>query len=501
MLGYDLFEYAPHLGVAAVDETLGALHVLREVHVDQTLDDERLEQLQRHRLRQTALVHTQRRADDDHGTAGVVDSLTQQVLTEAALLALEHVRKGLERAVRGAGDGTAAAAVVEQGVNGFLQHALLVVQHDLGRVELDQALQTVVAVDHATVEVVEIGGREAATVELHHRAQVRRDDRDDGQHHGLRLIAGGQEGVDDLQALEGAGLALAGAGVDLLAQLLGGGLQVEVLQALLDGFCTHTTLEVVAVAVLHLAPQVHVAFQVARLQALEAVEHGVQTLDLIVVTLADGGHVALGAVAQLGACGAPALAFGLKLGEILLDLAGAVLDLVVTALGHVADLGIELVLQVGQVVVALLLIHARDHVGREVDDLLQVLRSDVQQVAETARHALEEPDVGDGGGQLDVAHALAAHAGLGDLHAAPFADDALEAHALVLAAGALPVAGGSEDLLAEQTVLLGLQGTVVNGFRLLDLAVAPIADVVGGGQADPQFVKCVDVQHSVLSCL
>ena len=42
MLGYDLFEYAPHLGVAAVDETLGALHVLREVHVDQTLDDERL---------------------------------------------------------------------------------------------------------------------------------------------------------------------------------------------------------------------------------------------------------------------------------------------------------------------------------------------------------------------------------------------------------------------------------------------------------------------------
>ena len=182
-----------------------------------------------------------------------------------------------------------------------------------------------------------------------------------------------RKALTTFRRLRARGLALAGAGVDLLAQLLGGGLQVEVLQALLDGFCTHTTLEVVAVAVLHLAPQVHVAFQVARLQALEAVEHGVQTLDLIVVTLADGGHVALGAVAQLGACGALALAFGLKLGEILLDLAGAVLDLVVTALGHVADLGIELVLQVGQVVVALLLIHARDHVGREVDDLLQVL--------------------------------------------------------------------------------------------------------------------------------
>ena len=142
----------------------------------------------------------------------------------------------------------------------------------------------------------------------------------------------------------------------------------------------------------------------------------------------------------------------------------------------------------------LLFVHLGDHVGREVDDLLEVLRRDVQQVAQSGRHTLEEPDVGHRSGELDVAHALTTHTALGDFHAAAFADDALEAHALVLA----PVAGRSEDLLAEQAVFLRLQGTVVDGLRLLDLAVAPVTDVVGGGQSDPQFVKFVDVQHSIV---
>ena len=115
-----------------------------------------------------------------------------------------------------------------------------------------------------------------------------------------------------------------------------------------------------------------------------------------------------------------------------------------------------------------------DHVGREVDDLLEVLRGEVEQVAEPARDTLEVPDVGDRSGQLDVAHPLAAHLGAGHLDAAALADDALEADALVLAAVALPVPGGTEDLLAEEAVLLRLERAVVDGLRLLDLAVRPL---------------------------
>src|SRR5690606_2110810 len=141
------------------------------------------EELQGHLLGQTALVQLQLRTDDDDRTARVVDALTEQVLAETTLLPLQHVAEGLQGAVAGTGDGATAAAVVEQGVDGLLQHALLVVHDDLGSTEVEQATQAVVAVDHATVEVVQVARGEAATVELNHRAQLRRDHRNDVEHH------------------------------------------------------------------------------------------------------------------------------------------------------------------------------------------------------------------------------------------------------------------------------------------------------------------------------
>jgi hypothetical protein len=84
-------------------------------------------------------------------------------------LALEHVGKRLERAVAGAGDGAAVAAVVEERVDGFLQHALFVADDDVGRLELEQVAETVVAVDDAAVEIVQVGGGEAAAFQRHER--------------------------------------------------------------------------------------------------------------------------------------------------------------------------------------------------------------------------------------------------------------------------------------------------------------------------------------------
>src|SRR3712207_6358757 len=103
----------------------------------------------------------------------------------------------------------AAAPVVEERVDGLLEHPLLVVHDDLGRAEVEQPLEPVVPVDDAAVQVVEVGGREAATVELHHRTQVRRDDRYGVQHHAERAVAGLAERVDDLEPLERTDLALA----------------------------------------------------------------------------------------------------------------------------------------------------------------------------------------------------------------------------------------------------------------------------------------------------
>ena len=103
-----------------------------------------------------------------------------------------------------------------------------------------------------------------------------------------------------------------------------------------------------------------------------------------------------------------------------------------------------------------LIIHTGDDIGREIDDTFEILRGQVQQVTQAGRHTLEIPNVGDRGRQFDMAHAFAAHLGLGDFHTAAFTNDALVAHPLVFAAGALPVPGGTENPFAEQAVLFGL---------------------------------------------
>jgi hypothetical protein len=94
-----------------------------------------------------------------------------------------------------------------------------------------------------------------------------------------------------------------------------------------------------------------------------------------------------------------------------------------------------------------------------------------------------------------VAHPLTPDLGASDLDAAALTDDALEANPLVLTAVALPVPGRAEDLLAEESVLLGLERAVVDGFGLLYLTVRPLPDVVGGGKTNTQFVEEVDVQQ------
>ncbi len=440
-------------------------------------------------------MQLQLRTGHDDRAAGVVDALAEQVLAEAALLALEHVGERLQRPVARAGDRTTTTTVVEQRVDGLLQHPLLVVDDDLGRAEVEQALEPVVPVDHAAVQVVEVGGREPATVELHHRAQVRRDDR-------VRRRAPCPIGW--LPVLRNASTTLS----RLRARTLRWPLPLAMvsrsdstsasmsksLEALLDRRGAHVALEVLAEPGLHLAVEHLVAHEVLDLERLEGVPHLVEAVELALRAVAQLLHLALGTVADL-APGVGLGALGLQRGEVLLELLGAVLERAVAALLEALALEADLALERGQVAVAGVLVDGGDHVGREVDDLLEVLRGQVEQVAQPARHALEVPDVGHRGGELDVAHPLAAHLGAGDLDAAALADDALEAHPLVLAAVALPVPGGTEDLLAEEAVTLGLERAVVDGLRLLDLAVAPRADVVRGGQADLKLVEEVNVEH------
>src|SRR5207247_10437023 len=57
------------------------------------------------------------------------------------------------------------------------------------------------------------------------------------------------------------------------------------------------------------------------------------------------------------------------------------------------------------------------------------------------------------------------------------------------AAVALPVLGGTKNLGAEQPVLFGFKGPVVDGLRLLHLAVGPRADLLRRGQTNADRIE------------
>ena len=81
------------------------------------------------------------------------------------------------------------------------------------------------------------------------------------------------------------------------------------------------------------------------------------------------------------------------------------------------------------------------------------------------------------GRQRDVSHPLAPHLGLDYLDAAFLTHDTTVLHALVLAAVALVVLYGPEDLGAEQPVAFRLEGPVVDRLRLLDFAERPLPNL------------------------
>ncbi len=178
-----LFQNVPNLLVLTLDHLARRADRMADAQFFQAADNERLEQPKRHLLRDAALRKFEFRSDDDNRTARIVHALAEQVLPEAARLALQNLGEGLERAVAGTRDRTPVAAVVEDRVHRLLQHALFIADNDIRRLERQKVAQTVVAVDDAPVQIVQIGRREFAAFQRNERAQFRRNDRERVQNH------------------------------------------------------------------------------------------------------------------------------------------------------------------------------------------------------------------------------------------------------------------------------------------------------------------------------
>ena len=88
MLFNYVLQHIPHCRLKALYHLFGVLDVRSVLLCNQLLHNERLKELNGHLLRKTALVDLQLRSNDDNGTSGVVNSLSEQVLAETSLLTL-----------------------------------------------------------------------------------------------------------------------------------------------------------------------------------------------------------------------------------------------------------------------------------------------------------------------------------------------------------------------------------------------------------------------------
>ena len=235
-----LFEDVPHHRRLAFHFLLRCLDRGGDAHRFQLVEDERLEEFERHQLGQAALMQLERRAHHDDRTARVVHALAQQVLTETAALTLDHFSQRLQRTLVGTGHRLAATAVVQQRVHCFLQHALFVAHDDLRRLQLEQTLQAVIPVDHAAIQVIQVRRGETAAVQRHQRTQLGRQHRQHFEDHPVRLDARTLECLEHLQALgELLDLGFRAGSLQLGADRLDLLLDVDAAQQLANAFGAH----------------------------------------------------------------------------------------------------------------------------------------------------------------------------------------------------------------------------------------------------------------------
>ncbi len=259
----DTFEDVPHFGARTFHHAFGVFAMVSFLELHKTFDDEGLEEFECHFLWQTALIELEFWANDDNRTTRVVNTFAKQVLTETTLLTAKEIRERLERTVARTRHRTTATAVINEGIDRFLKHALFVANDDIRRTELKQTFEAVVTVDHATIQIIQVTCCKATAIKLHHGAKVWWDDGNNVHDHPFGAIVGGAEGFHHFQTFHRTGTFLTfGFAIaflfdqfsNIFFELLADGIQIHLGEDFFERFCTHSCTEATTTAIaLHLA--------------------------------------------------------------------------------------------------------------------------------------------------------------------------------------------------------------------------------------------------------
>src|SRR5918996_839496 len=97
MFTNDFIENVPHFRKLSLDHFFRAFDRRHVTALFKLVVDKGLEELERHFLGQTALVQTKLRTYHDDRAAGVIHSLTKEVLAKTSGFSFEHIAERLER--------------------------------------------------------------------------------------------------------------------------------------------------------------------------------------------------------------------------------------------------------------------------------------------------------------------------------------------------------------------------------------------------------------------
>ena len=171
---------------------------------------------------------------------------TKQVLTETSGLTFQHIRQRLQCSVTRSCYRTSTTAVVDQCVNSFLKHTLLVSYDNVRCSQLKESLQTVISVDDPSVQIIQVRCSETSTIKLYHRTQIRWDNRDCCKDHPLRSVAGLAECFYNFQTLYDSRTFLSCRILQSCLKFCIFLLKVDGLKKFLNGFCTHSYTECIS---------------------------------------------------------------------------------------------------------------------------------------------------------------------------------------------------------------------------------------------------------------
>ena len=198
----NLLEALPDHIVTIFDHFFGLLKSRRIAFFFQFGHEVWFEKLQCHQFRQTTLIHAKIRTYNDDGTSRKVDTFPKEVLAKTSLFPFDDLTQRLQRSFIGTLDGIATAAVIDESIHGFLEHTLFVAHDNIGRIQIHEAFETLVAVYDAAIKVVHVTNGKFPSIECHEWTEIRWQYRNDCKHHPFGSITTCDKTLDYFEAFD-----------------------------------------------------------------------------------------------------------------------------------------------------------------------------------------------------------------------------------------------------------------------------------------------------------